>query len=755
MSKKVKVCYILPFFDEKTDTHLFYNYELIKESAKNLDIFLIIERAKGDPTKLGCKFKVQKLKNPVLRFLELLLIVKLARLRGYSNFYTHYSYFGALASWLITLIFGGKAFYWNRGMPWLFKRGFFEEKVFRFILRHTILATSPVSLAEDYKKIYGVREYRILGNWIDHERYIPQKSKEKYKKDLGLEIEKKYVLFVHHLSERKGADFIAPVAEKFKNENVEFLVAGDGEYFKKLKSEVDNSPPQPPSLKVREGGDKEILSPCGGRVILLGKIPQSEVVKYFHASDVFFMPSREEGSPHVILEAMASGVPFVASNIGGISELTMPEAREFLCGVGDIECFAGKIKKLLNDAELRENIRKNGFEFVRNFSKEKAVKEFSELFEPKIYYVANARFPTEKAHGIQMAKMIEAMIGKGASIEVLAPNRGKGNIKKFYGLRREVLIKRLPVLPFYNFGKIGFWLSSVSFALGYWFFLIWKSLRGEKFIIYTIDIDQFSFFAVPFAGAPYFVEVHDAKKKGFFFNILFKNAKGIIVINNIIKETIAKEFSFAKDKIIVHPNGIDLEKFSNLSPKSEAREKLDLPKREKIALYVGKFYNWKGLGILADTAQKLQDVKFYLVGGSKEELKKVSGIENWAENLVCAGQRDFKEMPLWLASADVLLVLGTKANEYSYKHTSPMKLFEYMASERPIVASRTPAIEQIVSENDVIFYEPDNPESFADSIKHALEGAEGSRNKAQNAHEKVKKFSWEKRAESVLNFIKL
>ena len=218
---------------------------------------------------------------------------------------------------------------------------------------------------------------------------------------------------------------------------------------------------------------------------------------------------------------------------------------------------------------------------------------------------------------------------------------------------------------------------------------------------------------------------------------------------------ISEEFSISKEKIIVHPNGIDLEKFSNLPSPKEARNKLGLPNGEQIALYVGKFYNWKGLGILAETAKKLPGIIFYLVGGSNEELEKVTGIKNWPHNIICAGHRDFKEMPLWLASADVLLVLGTKDNEYSYKHTSPMKLFEYMASERPIVASRTPAIEQIVSENEVEFYKPDDSQSFADAVSNVLENKSKAGASAKSAYEKVKNYSWVKRAKSVLNFVKI
>ena len=359
--EKPKVVYILPFFDEDTDTHLFYNYELIKEVSKVLDIFVIIERAVGNPNKLGCKYQVQKFKNPIFRFLELLFILKIMRLRGYKNFYTHYSYYGAFVSFFLTKIFGGNAFYWNRGMPWLFKRNWFEEKVLRFILKHTILATSPESLALEYQKIYGTKKYAILSNWIDIERYKPTMSKEEAKKSLGLDNAKKHVLFVHHLSKRKGADLIVPVAERF-GEDVVFVVAGDG----------------PHSVE-------------GDNIILLGKIPQSEVVKYFHASDIFFMPSREEGSPHVLLEAMASGVSFVASDVGGVKELVGETLLDFLCKSEDVDCFTEKIKTLLSDNELYDKARAECLKRAENYDISLGVREFTNLFNNENNNISDKR----------------------------------------------------------------------------------------------------------------------------------------------------------------------------------------------------------------------------------------------------------------------------------------------------------------------------------------------------------------------------
>ena len=343
---KPKVVYILPFYDEGTDTHLFYNYLLIRQLAErsDIDISVVVERD-------------QKFKWPPLRFLELIFLCFKLRVSGFSNFYVHYSYYGALAGWLV----GGRTFYWNRGMPWLFKRGFFEEAVLKFILRHTILVTGPESLAKEYQSRYGVKEFRVLSNWVDIKRFIPTKPRSQIFQD------KRIVLFVHHLSKRKGADLVPEIAKGF-GENVEFLIIGEGPERENLKLEIRNLP-------VRQAGWK-----LEKTVKLLGRVPNKEIIKYFHVSDVFIMPSREEGSPHVILEAMASGTPFVASDVGGVRELVPKELKGFLCEPEDIKCFQERIKTLLSDKALYDKARAIGLAHAKNFDIARGVKEFVNLF---------------------------------------------------------------------------------------------------------------------------------------------------------------------------------------------------------------------------------------------------------------------------------------------------------------------------------------------------------------------------------------
>ncbi len=321
----------------------------------------------------------------------------------------------------------------------------------------------------------------------------------------------------------------------------------------------------------------------------------------------------------------------------------------------------------------------------------------------KIYYVANARMPTEKAHGIQIAKMCEAFVEEGIDLELIVPNRktaGK-SIQDFYGLRVAIPIVKLPVPNWYGYGRIGFFISSCVFAAAYFFYLLKKRIKREKGIIYTIDIDQFSFFTVPFIGMPYVVEIHDAKPLTASFRLLFRFACAIITINDLIREKLIARFRIDPKKIIVLPNGVDLREYENVPSREEMRQSTGVSPGALVVLYVGKLYDWKGINMLREVAECLHNpVYIYCLGGTREEFIRLAGGVSVPENLIFLGHCSHQYVPRFLALADVLLVLGTKANDYSYYHTSPMKLFEYMASCRPILASRTPANSAIVSEKE-------------------------------------------------------
>lgn len=373
----------------------------------------------------------------------------------------------------------------------------------------------------------------------------------------------------------------------------------------------------------------------------------------------------------------------------------------------------------------------------------------------KLYYIVSARIPHKKAYAIQIAKTCEAFVEEGVELELIVPKLkcATNDIRAYYQLSTSFPVTRLSALDFYASGKYGYFLGSLSFTISYVFYLLLKKLQGKGGIIYTIDMDTFSFIASAFLGMPCFLETHGGKAKTLRNQIFFKKMKGVIVINSIIKKQIAKVLAFPKERMLVWPNGVDLDLFHAI-PKGDARSRLSLPKDGKIILYCGRFYGWKGLAVLIDAAEHIPPgISIYIIGGTKEEFMSVARKTEISEKFVFHGEKPYTEIPIWLSAADALLVLGTKHDTQSYYYTSPMKLFEYMASGTPIVASKTPAIQDIVSDTEVIFYEPDNSQDLAQKMILSVSGLESVEMKTAAAAVKAETFTWQKRAKDTVEFI--
>lgn len=337
---KPKVLYVLPEFDSVTGSHFFHLYELLREVAREIDIFLVIEKGHTPSREFPLRYYRQRFAFTPLRFLEILSVAGWRRLAGTKYFYTHYSLFGGIATWLVTRLSGGSAYYWNCGMPWLYQRSRLAEGLFRFVLRHTILVTGTPKLARMYAERYGLvgGRTRVVPNWIRTTRFqsSPEERREA-RRLLGIPETAKVVLFVHRLSRRKGAHYIAEIAAEVTKRlgNAMFVIVGAGPEEDDLKRHIGN-------LKLQNS------------VRLMGEVPHRDIPNYFRAADVFFMPSDEEGFPHVLLEAMAAGIPYVASDVGGVREITPPRLNACIAPPADIKMFAEKIFELvrLPEAEI-------------------------------------------------------------------------------------------------------------------------------------------------------------------------------------------------------------------------------------------------------------------------------------------------------------------------------------------------------------------------------------------------------------------
>ena len=95
------------------------------------------------------------------------------------------------------------------------------------------------------------------------------------------------------------------------------------------------------------------------KIILLGLLDHKSISEWMKAADIFILPSRNEGTPNSLLEAMASGLPVIASKIGGIPELIQENIDGLLFESDSKDDLKEKLNKLIKDNQLQEFLGKN------------------------------------------------------------------------------------------------------------------------------------------------------------------------------------------------------------------------------------------------------------------------------------------------------------------------------------------------------------------------------------------------------------
>lgn len=369
----------------------------------------------------------------------------------------------------------------------------------------------------------------------------------------------------------------------------------------------------------------------------------------------------------------------------------------------------------------------------------------------RIVYISNARIPTEKAHGIHIMKMCESF-AQVNEVELVLPrrlNKIKNDPFSYYGVVRTFKIKRLPCLDLIPFDKylgyLGLWIESATFT----FFVFWYALFKKADVLYTRD--KFLLFLVIFKSNLIF-EAHTFPRNFFLYRIFFEKLAKITVITHQLKILFVQK-GISPDKILVAPDGVDLEKFQIPETQIECRGKLGLPQDKKIVLYTGHLYHWKGADVLLAASRKLPDYLFIFVGGTEQDIAVFKKKAASTSNVLVVGHKPYQEMPFWLKAADVLILPNSGKEEISKRWTSPLKMFEYMAAQKPIVASDLLSIKEILNEKNAILVEPDNSEKLAEGIEQALQNSAFSDKVSKQALEDVRQYAWIRRAENILSSI--
>ena len=234
-----------------------------------------------------------------------------------------------------------------------------------------------------------------------------------------------------------------------------------------------------------------------------------------------------------------------------------------------------------------------------------------------------------------------------------------------------------------------------------------------------------------------------------------------IFVTRHLADMYQKKYGLKNAQIVVAPDGVDLEIFDINISKEDARKKLNLPQNKKIIGYCGRFKTMgedKGFFDILESLKYLPETTIFVAMGGKPhhvlEFQKISEDMSVGNRVIFRGHEVQSTVTLYQKAFDLLLMPFPKTTHYSY-YMSPMKMFEYMASKRPIVSSDLPSIREILNENNAVLTESENPKSLAEGIKNVLDNPEFAQKLANQAYEDVKQYTWEKRAEHIFKHLKI
>jgi len=363
--------------------------------------------------------------------------------------------------------------------------------------------------------------------------------------------------------------------------------------------------------------------------------------------------------------------------------------------------------------------------------------------------------PTDKAYGIYVVKMCEALKNADVDVIFLYPKRQndiKEDVFSFYGIKKNFKIKKLfslDLLSFKFLGHLPYLICAVSFYFSVFFYVLFN-LRGCKYV-YTRDF--YGAAVLKLLGKKVIFDAHSLSAcPGFLFKSILKlNNKFIAITKGLKKELI--NLGVKPDDIFVLPDGVDLEKFNLNISKEEARTHVNFSQNEKLIVYAGHLYKWKGAHTLALAARFLEEgEKIIFVGGkaNKDVPEFLEFIKNNnLKNIEALGFKPYAEIPFFLHAADVLVLPNSGIEKLSSLYTSPLKMFEYMAAGKPIVASDLPSIREILNEENSVLVKADDEYALAEGIKKVLSDSEFAEKISKNALRDAQNFSWEKRAKKI------
>ena len=364
----------------------------------------------------------------------------------------------------------------------------------------------------------------------------------------------------------------------------------------------------------------------------------------------------------------------------------------------------------------------------------------------KFCYITRAAIPDYSAQSVQikaMAKAFSKLLGNDFTLLSSTKKNGVNNEKFDFNwvYKRHIVDRRSH-------------LNQIRFLI----FALPKIISPRVEFIFTRDI-VVAFLGILF-GKKTVYEAH-GEFSGAIPEILFNRIKGkkkffMIAVTDSLRESIIKKHSISEEKTKTLRNGVDTEDYVELRnrDKNVIRKELGLPLDKIIIVHTGSLYKGNDAELFKELLEPDRNQLFIHIGGTPEEQKKWKTYYAEFDNIQFVNHTFDKELiRKYQVSADLLFYSLTYENKI-YWCTSPLKLFEYMASGTPILGSNIGSVKEVLNEENAMLFDPLIPSSIKDAFAAFLNERQESERKASNAlADTIKHYDHKKRAESILRFV--
>lgn len=259
----------------------------------------------------------------------------------------------------IPVIYTAHGFHFFKGAP--LKNNLIFKPVEKWLAKKTdVLITINDEDYQNALKMKAKKVYKINGIGFDNNKYKTKtENRDDFRKELGISDEF-VILTVAEFIKRKNYNTMLKTIAQLKNENIKFLICGTGRDKKEIESLIEK-------LQIQD------------KVQLLGY--RKDINSIMNASDIFFLPSHQEGLTLSIIEALNFGLPVVTSDVRGNRDLIDNGVNGFVCNANDYLALADCIKKLMRDPELMKTISNNNLIKAKNYDIEMVKQELEKIYE--------------------------------------------------------------------------------------------------------------------------------------------------------------------------------------------------------------------------------------------------------------------------------------------------------------------------------------------------------------------------------------